>query len=306
MNDRHQPAWTDVPPRELCPQVTIAVYCTLKHPYNPCFRVPGIGIMLVIKGRMKYSVAGQPERTARSGDIVCFYSGIARYMVLPGEPLEIYQLQFFPSNKPPFDSGIPFLPGAGRLPELVHVGNDMRVFVQLFESIIQSLLTLKPTWQIETASAALDIIKEIFARVEISRSSSEKSWDQWDRLIARIEDMRDIPKISDIAKEASMSVNQFIQEFARRFGKSPKQYILERQLWKARQSLRKGKSVKDAAYEHGFSTPCYFSRIYKRKFGYPPTKTPAISNPVLPDPDTSLPHNRQLYAPGISLQLFAV
>lgn len=305
-NHRHQTVWTDVPPRELCPQVTIANYCTLKYPFNPCFRVPGVGIFLLIKGGMKYSVAGRPERTARGGDIACFYSGIARYMVLPDEPLDIYQLQFSPSNKPPFNSGVPFLPDTGRLPELVHVGNDIQIFIQLFEKILQSLLALRPTWQIETAAATLDIIKEIFARAEISRPVPDKSWDIWDRLLARLEDMRSVPKIRDLAKEASMSVNQFIQEFARRFGKSPKQYILERQLWKARQSLRKGKSVKDAAYEHGFGTPCYFSRLYKIKFGYPPTKTPAIVNPALPDPDTSLPHNRQLFAPGVSLQHFAV
>lgn len=306
MSKRLQPVWTDVPPWELSPQVTIANYYTLQYPCNFRFRVPGVAIFLIIKGGMKYSVAGRPERTARGGDIACFYSGIAQYMVLPGEPLDIYQLQFFPSTKPPFNSGVPFLPDAGRLPEFVQIGNDIQIFIQLFEKILQALLTLKPTWQIETASATLDIIKEIFARVETSRLSSEQNWDHWDRMLARLEDLQDVPKIRDLAKEASMSVNQFIQEFGRRFGKSPKQYILERQLWKARQSLRKGKSVKDAAYEHGFGAPCYFSRLYKRKFGYPPTKTPAIANPALPDPDTSLPHNRQLFAPGVSFQLFAV
>ena len=306
MKDHLQSLWADVPPWELCPRVTIANYCTLKYPFNPQFRVPGVAIMLVIKGGMKYSVAGQPERTARGGDIACFYSGTAKYMVLPDEMMDIYQLQFFPSSKPLFNSGVPFLPGVGRLPELVHVGADVRIFVQLFERILQSMLALKPTWQIETAAATLDIIKEMFARAEKSPSFPEKNWDQWDRLLARVENMQNTPKISDMAKEASMSVNQFIQEFAQRFGKSPKQYILERQLWKARQSLRKGKSVKDAAYEHGFNPPCYFSRLYKRKFGYPPTKTPAISNPALPDPDTSLPHNRNLFAPGVSSQLFAV
>jgi len=306
MKERHNAVWADVPPRELCPQVTCATYYTLKYPFNPRFRVPGVAIMLAIKGGMKYSVAGRPERTARGGDIACFYSGVAQYMVLPDEPLDIYQMQFLPSNKPPFNSGVPFLPDAGRLPELVHVGNNIRIFVQLFERILQALLALKPTWQIEAASATLDIIKEIFAHIETSHASSEKSWDQWDRLVARIEDMQNIPKIRDMAKEASMSINQFIQEFAQRFGKSPKQYILERQLWKARQSMRKGKSVKDAAYEHGFHAPSYFSRLYKRKFGYPPTRTPAISNPALPDLDTSLPHNRLLFAPGVSSQLFAV
>lgn len=306
MSTRHQDARPDVPPQELCPQVLIANYYTLQYPCNFRFRVPGVAIFLIIKGGMKYSVAGRPERTARGGDIACFYSGVAQYIVLPGESLDIYQLQFFPSTRPPFNSGVPFLPDAGRLPEFVHVGNDIQTFIQLFEKILQSLLALRPTWQIETAAATLDIIREIFARAEISRPAPDKSWDQWDRLAARVENARNVPKIRDLAKEASMSVNQFIQEFARRFGKSPKQYILERQLWQARQSLRKGKRVKDAAYEHGFGAPCYFSRLYKRKFGYPPTKTPAVANPALPDPDTSLPHNRQLFAPGISLQHFAV
>ena len=306
MKDRLKTIWTDIPPWKLCPQVTLANYYTLRHPYNAHFRVPGIAIMLVIKGGMKYSFADQPERTARGGDIACFYSGIARYTVLPDEPMDVYQLHFFTSGKPSFDSGVPFLPGTGRLPELIHVNADVRIFVQLFERILQAMLALNSTWQIETASAILDIIKEIFARIEKSPSFPEKSWDQWDRLIARIENMHDVPKINNLAKEASMSANQFIQEFARRFGKSPKQYILERQLWKARQSLKGGKSVKDAAYKHGFNTPCYFSRLYKRKFGYPPTKTSTISSPVLPDPDTSLPHNRHLLAPGVSLQIFSV
>lgn len=61
--------------------------------------------------------------------------------------------------------------------------------------------------------------------------------------------------------------------FLNRFGISPKQYVIKQRLNKALKLLiGEGLSVKEIASACGFSDDKYFSRIFKEKYGYPPSK----------------------------------
>ena len=71
----------------------------------------------------------------------------------------------------------------------------------------------------------------------------------------------------------SLSDTYFRDLFVARFGVVPKQYILDRRLIHAKQLLESGECryVSDAARLSGFEDPLYFSRIYKVRYGHPPS-----------------------------------
>jgi AraC-like DNA-binding protein len=83
------------------------------------------------------------------------------------------------------------------------------------------------------------------------------------------------PKINieSVSAFAFVSPSSLGRYFEKSYGVSPKQYIIKLRLNKALSLLIEGNlSVKEIALECGFSDEKYFSRAFKRKYGYPPSK----------------------------------
>ncbi|MFB6456771.1 helix-turn-helix domain-containing protein [Chitinophaga sp. Hz27] len=76
------------------------------------------------------------------------------------------------------------------------------------------------------------------------------------------------PSINTIAEKLSLSTNslyRIVKEYA---GTSPKDYFINRLMEEAQRRLRYSSiSVKELAYELGFSDPDYFSRLFKKSTG---------------------------------------
>ena len=80
----------------------------------------------------------------------------------------------------------------------------------------------------------------------------------------------DIKKVCDIG---FISRSNLYRLFIKRFGISPKQYIIKQRLNKAVKLLVNDElSVKEISSNCGFSDDKYFSRIFKEKYGYSPSK----------------------------------
>lgn len=71
-----------------------------------------------------------------------------------------------------------------------------------------------------------------------------------------------------------VSDTYFRKLFIVRFGVSPKKYVLNKRLEQARAILENGESgsVREAALSAGFDDALYFSRVFKRRYGYPPSE----------------------------------
>lgn len=83
--------------------------------------------------------------------------------------------------------------------------------------------------------------------------------------------LRENLTVEELARGCYMSLRAFREAFARYTGLSPKEYMLSRKLEAARELLRRGDlSVNEVAWQLGFSSPYYFSRIFKIKTGCPP------------------------------------
>lgn len=76
----------------------------------------------------------------------------------------------------------------------------------------------------------------------------------------------------DLAREFALAPEYVNALFKAEIGISPTQYIhRERVMWAHRLLVDDGFSVKEAAAEVGFSDPFYFSRVFKKVMGIPPS-----------------------------------
>lgn len=82
---------------------------------------------------------------------------------------------------------------------------------------------------------------------------------------------KDCPHLDEMARKANMSISKFKILFKRLFKLPYFQYYQHHRLLEARQSLVKGKSVAETAYEFGFSNPGHFCTAFKKKFKIPPS-----------------------------------
>lgn len=79
--------------------------------------------------------------------------------------------------------------------------------------------------------------------------------------------------VEELAKLLSLSLSSFKREFKTTYNDSPTNYINKRRLEKAKQLLlQSNNNINEIAYEIGFNDPLYFTRLFKKKIGIPPTQ----------------------------------
>ncbi len=79
-------------------------------------------------------------------------------------------------------------------------------------------------------------------------------------------------KLEQLAKLCNLSLSSFKREFKKEFEDSPTNYINEKRLEKAKELLSTTDlPISEVAYETGFQDSLYFTRLFKKKIGVPPT-----------------------------------
>ena len=77
--------------------------------------------------------------------------------------------------------------------------------------------------------------------------------------------------INQIAERLSLNSSYFSRIFTEQTGMSPKQYILNKRMERAKELLKETDiSVYEIAYSVGYEDQLYFSRIFKKHIGMPP------------------------------------
>ena len=81
-------------------------------------------------------------------------------------------------------------------------------------------------------------------------------------------------KMSDLSKLCEMSDVMFRRIFNRRFATSPKKYIIQNRMQKAKMIFENGEfeSVEQVARDVGYDDPLHFSKYFKAIYGGSPTK----------------------------------
>jgi len=79
-------------------------------------------------------------------------------------------------------------------------------------------------------------------------------------------------KADELASLCGISNTYFRKIFALRFKTSPKNYITEKRLSRAKAIIEIGEfhTVRDLALSVGYDDPLYFGKVFKKHFGLPP------------------------------------
>lgn len=77
--------------------------------------------------------------------------------------------------------------------------------------------------------------------------------------------------VNDLAEVVFLSVSQLTRKLKAITGKTPADFIRNFRLEKAVELLKSGKSVAEAGWEVGFEDAVYFSKVFKKHFGFPPS-----------------------------------
>ena len=82
-------------------------------------------------------------------------------------------------------------------------------------------------------------------------------------------------RIEKLHKLSGISDTYFRQIFTERFGVSPQQYVLTLRIRHARSIIESGDfdTVAEVAETVGYTDPLYFSKAYKKYYGFPPSET---------------------------------
>lgn len=88
------------------------------------------------------------------------------------------------------------------------------------------------------------------------------------------ENLCTVEGIDEICRELYISKSHLHHLFATELDTSPKKYILDRRLDRARQALATGERATEIYSECGFGDYSSFFRAYKKRYGYSPADTP--------------------------------
>lgn len=78
--------------------------------------------------------------------------------------------------------------------------------------------------------------------------------------------------LEDLADKCNLSVSRFKHLFKEETGIPPAEYIIRKKVEKAQELIEEQElSIKNIAYDLGFSSPAYFSTVFKQYNGYSPT-----------------------------------
>lgn len=79
--------------------------------------------------------------------------------------------------------------------------------------------------------------------------------------------------VEQLSKKACMSISGFYRDFRNEVGSSPTDYIIDERIKMAAELLKKPEvSVKEACLRSGFNSFSYFSRIFKKRKQFSPSK----------------------------------
>jgi AraC-like DNA-binding protein len=79
--------------------------------------------------------------------------------------------------------------------------------------------------------------------------------------------------VKEIASYTGRSLASFKRDFKKISSLSPEKWLIEKRLKVAHDKIRNdGKKVSDVCFEVGFKNLSHFSRVFKERFGYTPTK----------------------------------
>ena len=85
-------------------------------------------------------------------------------------------------------------------------------------------------------------------------------------------------ELNDLAKAAFMSRFHYIRIFQRIYGLTPRAYLRDLRIAKAKDLIKKGLSITHVCFEIGYESVPTFSSLFKKCTGYTPKEYQCLHN----------------------------
>jgi len=241
------------------------------HPKSHIFNwnsgriLDGYYIVFISKGFGFFESAGGVARNIKSGDCFLLFPGIwHRYKPNIESGWEEYWIGFKGSYAnelmKKFDSQDPF----------VAAGLNYNL-LRLFHTLIEQVQQAASGYHQMIAGIALQIVGLIYTITKNKQDGMTSSHFIEEAKFLFRETIQDPDSLEDILKKLPVSYSKLRKDFKALTGESPNQYLLNLRLDKAKELLvNTNLSVSEIAYQTGFGSASYLSKIFKAKIGSPP------------------------------------
>jgi len=144
--------------------------------------------------------------------------------------------------------------------------------LEILEAMLRLLRERPPQFLWKLHALFFELCHSIAATTEHKAGASSDALDP--ELVKRFIDSNYAESISvaEIAKTFGITVNQLSRYFRAAFGLTPYAYLVAVRMERSKELLKKGCSVKETALSVGYADPNYFSRLFRKKTGHPPTR----------------------------------
>jgi len=155
---------------------------------------------------------------------------------------------------------------------VLRVGHD-ETLLYLIRSMADLVRAASPGVHQVMAARTVDVLARVRSLALSGNVDRQARMDRIQQAQMRMLDQMAQPvDIRTIAEEVGMSYSSFRRHFKEQAGLAPHQYLLQMRLNKAKALLAGGGlRVSEVAERTGFSSVYYFSRLFKQRFGQPPT-----------------------------------
>ncbi len=182
--------------------------------------------------------------------------------------MEVYWLHFYPQS-----AVLMRLLESSRSIQEFSKG-DIKEWIPIFKVIPHYLEKGEPEDVCRVHAMMLDLMGSVLAK---RPQEDPIKVAQYERLLPALQFLdslnEDHPSLTQIAKKVSLSPEHFHRLFYKVFHITPFRYIISRRMTKARQLLTEARySVSEVAEKCGYEDPFYFSRVFRKYYGFSPTE----------------------------------
>ena len=144
--------------------------------------------------------------------------------------------------------------------------------IELFQQVIAGTKNETEIFQPKLGACIINLLALLLEKSKYSRQNSKDIELVENAKFLFKENVSNSIDMHIVAHDLGLCYANFRKVFKTYTGYTPYQYFLNHKIEKSKQLLEDGKSsIKEIAYQMGFESQYYFSRIFKTKTGYPPS-----------------------------------
>ncbi|HEY9595014.1 MAG TPA: AraC family transcriptional regulator [Spirochaetia bacterium] len=271
-DEKWQLVCTDAGHNEITPGT---VYPPNKDSHPPPFKSVAVGrtlteyqVIYITKGRGIFE-AGHQTYTVTPGTVMIVFPGVPHYYK---PEYEVGWTEYWVGFRGPYADHLSaegFL--SARKP--FHEVGLQNGLVAIYDQIFELVRSQRPLYQLRASSCVLALIAEILA---LERRAEQHS--QSEQIVEKakfymeenVYSELNLNRIGDLLGVSTSHLNAVFKSYT---AMTPYQYFISIKIRKAKELLERGDlSVKEVAFRLGFTDQYYFSRLFRRKTGLPPSR----------------------------------